>query len=121
MNSSELKGSRFDLAMERLRDGHQINYGTVGFVLAPDGFLTGVIPSAWGPEYVTTERAEDDFSRADATLKDVLDASAEFRKVIGPRRIRYELICDYGMGGILLCTKNDEGLHLAEGYPEQSS
>jgi hypothetical protein len=79
-----------------------------------------VIPSTWGPEYITTERAEDDLARAEATLKDVLNASPEFREIVGSRRIRYELIYDYGMGGILLCAKEDGGLHWAEGYPEQS-
>jgi len=120
MNFSELSGSRFELAMERLRAGDQVTYESIGLVLSLEGVLVCELPSTWGPEYVTTKRAEDDFARAEATLKDLLDQSPEFRRVVGPKQIRYELIYDYGKGGILLCHKDHEGLHWAEGYPEQA-
>jgi len=119
MNFSELSGSRFELAMERLRAGHQINYEGIGFVLSPDGSLTCGLTSTWGPERVTKERAEKDFSRGAAVLKELLDDSPEFNRVVGGKPIRYELIHDYGMGGILLCYKDEMGLHCYEGYPEQ--
>jgi hypothetical protein len=70
MEISEPYGSRFELALDRLRDGHAFTFRGVGFWLAPDGSLEVRVPSSWRMENTTEQTALNDLENAKYLMDD---------------------------------------------------
>ena len=100
MNVSALSGPRFDLALERFRDGERIGYDDHSFALTSDGHLECYAPSSYRAENATAESVERDVAVARSVLARLVDQSDEFATAVAGRPRRYIVLDDYGMGAM---------------------
>src|SRR5436853_6955689 len=103
MELTELHGSRFELAIERFRNGDAFTYSGVGFLLAPDGAFEVRVASSWFSDNVTEQTAMSDFEMAKSFADSLTSASPTFSSLIENLTHRYILIDDYKVSGIELC------------------
>ncbi len=121
MEITEPHGSRFEVALERLRDGHAFTFRGVGFWLAPDGSLKVRVQSSWRLENATGQTALSDLDRAKNLLDALIKESPSFASLVKERARRFILIDDYGMGAVELCRSVDGELIWAKGMPQSES
>jgi hypothetical protein len=112
----ELAGSRFDLAMARLREGHILEFRDVGFRIDDDGTLLCIVDSSWAIRSVTAARATADLDGGKVVLEALINSSPDFAQAVRGRPVRYELIHDYGTGAVLLCSRIGDRLEWARGF-----
>jgi hypothetical protein len=117
MEITEPHGSRFELALERFRDGRAFTFDGVGFWLAPDGVLEARVQTSWFRENVTEQTALNDLERAKNLADTLVEASASFASLVKDRPRRYVVVDDYKMGGIELCRLIDGSLLWSNGFP----
>ena len=115
MEITEPHGPRFELALDRFRDGHAFTLNGVGFWLAPDGALEVSAQTSWFIENVTEQRALDDLDRARRLTDTLIEESPAFASLVKGRPRRYVLIDDYKMGGVVLCRLVDGSLNWSAG------
>jgi hypothetical protein len=118
MEITEPHGLRFELALERLRDGHAFTFRGVGFWLAPDGSLEVRVPSSWGIENTSEQTALSDLEHAKKLLDVLIVESPSFASLVKDRARRFVLIDDYGMGGVELCRLVGGALIWAKGMAQ---
>ena len=121
MEISEPHGSRFELALERLQDGHAFTFRGVGFWLAPDGSLEVRAPSSWRIENITEQTALSDLERAKNLLDVLIEESSSFASLVNGLARRFVLIDDYGMGAVELCRLVNGALIWAKGVQPSKS
>lgn len=117
MQVLEPRGSRFDLALERLRAGHAFSFRGAGFWLTPDGYLEVSLNSSWRIEDTTKQTALNDLKRAKDILTDLALESPSFAEIVKAYPQRFILINDYGTGSVELCHLEDGELRWAKGMP----
>jgi hypothetical protein len=103
MQVLEPPGPRFELALERLRDGDAFSFDGVWFWLAPDGYLEVSVESSWRIEHITEQTALADLERAMSLVNDLLAKSSSFSAVAKAHPQRFILIHDYGTGSVAVC------------------
>jgi len=118
MEITEPHGTRFELALERLRDGHAFSFRGVGFWLAPDGSLEMRVQSSWRIENTTEQTALSDLENARNLLDALIKESLSFGSLVKGRARHFVLIDDYGMGAVELCRLVDGSLIWAKGMPQ---
>ena len=118
MEVTEPHGSRFEVALERLRDGHAFTFRGVGFWLAPDGSLEVRAQSSWRIENTTEQTALSDLENAKNLLAALIKGSSSFASLVMGRAHRFVLIDDYGMGAVELCRLVDGALIWAKGMAQ---
>jgi len=104
----DLKAARFELALERLRSGRSFEFEGITFRFEEDGTLVCEVCSSWRSEHVTPATAVADLERCRSVLRHLLDASGSFSSSVLGRRVRHDLIDDYGTGSILLRSEPGE-------------
>ena len=121
MEVTQTHGPRFDLALERFREGHAFTFDRVGFLLASDGAFELLVPTSWLPENVTEQTASRDFERASQLADSLVDSSPEFAAIVGHRTRRVILLNDYGMGAVELCRFIDGTMVWKRGAPSAAN
>jgi hypothetical protein len=111
----ELSGPRFELAMERLRNGQSFELQDVALRLEKTGALVCVVDSSWGIENITLATATNDLRAGEATVDLLLQSSPAFAATVQERPVRYELVEDYGGGSVLICSKVGDVVTWADG------
>jgi hypothetical protein len=113
----ELAGPRFELAIERLREGHTFEFHDVGFRLEHDRYLVCIVDSSCGIEAISAPTAMHDL-RVGATVVDrLLLSSPTFSAAVQGRQPRFELVVDYGEGSILICSNTEDVVTWVHGFP----
>jgi hypothetical protein len=85
----------------------------VSLWLDEPGFLRVEAASAWSSAaQVTDDVARAELGRATAKVAELLD-NPSFREVVADRAVRYELVIDYEIGSVLLCTLRNGELEWA--------
>jgi hypothetical protein len=108
---------RFELALERLRDGDAFSIDGVKFWLAPDGHLEVSVESSWRIENTTEQTALADLQRAMNLVNDLVAKSSSFAAVAKAHSQRFILIHDYGTGSVELCRLVGGKIVWAKGMP----
>ncbi len=117
MQVLEPHGPRFELALERLRDGDAFSFNGISFWLAPDGYLEVSVESSWRIENTTEQTALADLQRAMNLVNDLIAKSSSFVAVTKAHPQLFILIHDYGMGSVELCRLVDGKIVWAKGMP----
>jgi hypothetical protein len=121
MEITEPHGLRFELALERLQDGHPFTFRGVGFWLAPDGSLEVRVQSSWRIENMSEQTALSDLENARNLLDALVKESSSFASLLEGHSRRFVLIDDYGMGAVELCRLVNGSLIWAKGMPQSKS
>jgi len=103
--------------MERFRSGESFEFREVAFRMSADGVIHCIVESSWQAENVTYATANGDLDEGEAALEQLMDESSEFRAAVCGCPVSYELVEDYGMGSILICSRRDGILEWAHGFP----
>ncbi len=103
--------------MERFRSGDAFEFRQSTFFIDQSGVVHCIVESSWQAEIVTPATAIGDLDEGEATLQCLMGEAPEFRAAVGDRPIVYELVVDYGMGGILICSRRDGILEWSHGFP----
>jgi hypothetical protein len=106
--------------MERFQAGNAFEFREVGFHITADGVVHCIIESSWQAENVTPATANDDLDEGEAAFKYLMQEASEFRAAVGDRPVSYELVEDYGMGSILICSRRDGVVEWAHGFPHSA-
>jgi hypothetical protein len=114
-------GPRFDLAMERFRSGKAFEFREVAFRIDRSGVVFCVVESSWQAENITPATATRDLDEAETVFRFLARESPEFKAAVGDRPLAYELVEDYGMGTILICSRRDGLLEWSHGFPRSAS
>lgn len=117
MQVLEPHGPRFELALDRLRDGNAFSFDGVSFWLALDGYLEVSVESSWRIENTTEQTALADLQRAVNLVNDLVAKSSPFAAVTKAYPQRFILINDYGMGSVELCRLVNGKIVWAKGMP----
>ncbi len=117
MRITKAEGTRYQLAVDRFREGHPLVFENLCLRLATEDEVHCSIAATWQPESITHERAHADFEAASATVARLLQSSPEVASTIEDRDIRYELFHDYGMGAIRIATLDHGRVAWATGFP----
>lgn len=117
MQVFEPHGPRFELALERLREGEAFSFEGVSFCLAPDGHLEVSVESTWSIENTTEQTALRDLQRAMNLVNDLVARSPSFASIAKIHPQRFSLIHDYGTGSVELGRLLDEKIVWAKGMP----
>lgn len=88
--------------------------------MAGDGVVHCVVESSWQSENVTLATAERDLDEGAAVLRSLMLGSSEFSAAVANRTICYELVEDYGMGSITICSRSDKGIEWGYSFPRSS-
>ena len=120
LSVDDVAGARFDLAMERFGSGETFEFREVAFHRTADGVVHCVVESSWQAENVTSATATDDLDEGEAALRYLVEASAEFRAAVGDRPVSFDLVEDYGMGSILICSRRAGVMEWAYGFPRRA-
>lgn len=115
MQITELSGSRFDLALERMIEGYSFTFQDIGFCLSGDGMLDISVDSSWAFDNITTERAVADLKRAQSVY-DILRASPAFARSVGNSVPQFILIYDTGNGAVELGRLVGQQIVWAKGF-----
>lgn len=99
---TDAQGPRFQLTLERLKDGHPFALGGVYFWISPDSHLQISVDSSWERENLTHDRALADLDRARHIYKTLCAESAEFAAVVQPHSPLFVLLYKDGTGSIEL-------------------
>jgi len=116
MRITKTEGPRYQLAIDRFREGHALLFENLALRLAADEVQCS-ISASWQPESITEQRARTDFMAAESALARLLSSSTELASALEDRELRYELVHDYGTGGILVATLDAGRIDWAEGFP----
>jgi len=117
MEVTEVDDSRFDLALERFKEGNPFNFRGIVFSLALDGFLGISVQSSWRMENTTEETALEDFRIAKNLTDTLIKESLAFASQAKNRPRRFILIDDYGTGAVELCRLVENKIQWAKGMP----
>lgn len=117
MQVLEPHGPRFELALERLRNGDAFSFDGVSFWLGPDGYLEVSVGSSWRIENTTEQTALADLQRAMHLVNDLVAKSSSFATVAKSHSQRFILIHDDGMGSVELCRLVNGKIVWAKGMP----
>ena len=113
-------GPRFELALERFREGHSFEFHDVAFTRGPDGVVHAEVESSWRGTQVTPDTALSDLARAERALEELLAASPMFRDTVAPQPIEYEVCEDYGQGRVLVCSRRNGTFTWGAGFPRSA-
>ena len=113
---TEPSGPRFDLALERLRNGHAFCFEDLTFWLAPDAHLEISINSSWMLDSVTEQRAVADLGRAKSVYRNLCAHNASFAALAQNMPTRFILAYDYGSGSVELARLVDGIVIWAKGF-----
>jgi hypothetical protein len=102
---------RWDAALDLLRDGRRMVFEGIGFQLAGSDRI--VVTAESGSSDVTREKAAQAFEQGSAALEMLEVQDARFAELVAGRRVKFELIYDYGMGAILLAERDGDNTRLA--------
>jgi hypothetical protein len=102
---------RWDAALALLREGRRIVIEEIGFRL--EGSDRIVVTAESPSSDVTREAAAHAFEQGSAALEALVAQDERFSKLVAGRRIKFELIHDYGMGAILLAEREGDETRLA--------
>lgn len=112
---TETSGPRFDLAMERLREGHSFVFGRVVFCFRSDCCLECAVQSSWQVENLTDDRARHDLAHAIDVFSHIKASSNDFAALVAEEPAVYSVIEDYGMGCVELCRIEGDQLRWTKG------
>jgi hypothetical protein len=112
----EPRGSRFDAAIELLREGREVGYKEIRVRLTGDGATEIALESSWSIQNVTEERAKRDLTVAEALMDELEAAAPAVRDAVRGRRRRLQLIDDYGTGSLLICEIDNSVFRWAPGF-----
>ena len=106
VSETDLGTRRWDVALELFRDGRKIVFEDVGFHFEkPDV----VVVTAESPDTDTTlANADQKFDRALSCLEMLQGQDERFRRLVAGRRVKLELIYDYGTGAVLVAVREGE-------------
>ena len=119
MRFDEPTGTRADVAFELLSQGQAVSFQGLQLQMASSGELVCRVFTQWHPENVNSAIARNEFAIGLDTLTHLFSASQQFA-ALGERPCRWELLWDYGMGAIRLCSIHDGLLVWGKGYPKAS-
>ncbi|MGI8495267.1 MAG: hypothetical protein ACR2L1_08150 [Pyrinomonadaceae bacterium] len=117
MEVTEVNGSRFNLALERFKEGYLFNFCGVVFNLSSDGYLDVSVQTSWLMENTTEETALEDFKIANTLTDTLIKESPSFAKLVDNLPRRFSLIDDYKTGAVELCRSAENKIHWAKGMP----
>ncbi len=117
MQVLEPHGPRFELALERLRDGDSFSLEGVSFWLTPDGHLEVSVNSSRNIENTTEQTALADLQRAMNLVSDLAAKNPSFASLAKAHPQSFCLIHDYGTGSVELGRFEDGELRWARGMP----
>jgi hypothetical protein len=113
----DVSGPRFELALELFLSGKSFEFRDVAFRVESDNAVHCIVDSSWAPESVTQASAAEDLDSGASALADLLGQSPAFASAVEGRPIHFDLVEDYGNGSILICTRTDETITWARGFP----
>lgn len=108
MKISELNGKKFELAIERFKEGNSSNFSNISIIKTKNGDIHCSVISSWLSENVTEKRALKDFIVGHNSLKDLIANSPMLKEMINGKELHYSLIEDYGTGSVELCKLIDD-------------
>lgn len=117
MQVFEPHGPRFELALERLREGDAFSFEGVSFWLAPDGHLEVSVESSMRIENTREQTALADLQRAMNLVSDLAAKNPSFASIANAHPQRFSLIHDYGTGSVELGQLVDGKIAWAKGMP----
>lgn len=121
MQVFEPHGPRFQLALERLREGDSFSFEGVSFWLAPDGHLKVSVVSSMRIENTREQTALADLHRAMNIVSQLAATNASFASIATAHPQRFSLIHDYGTGSVELAQLVDGKIVWAKGMHDVSS
>jgi hypothetical protein len=114
LNVSEPTGQRWELALERLREGHGVVFRQVALSVGPEG-LRASVGTRWDDLAGTRERALDEIGRAERVVAALIEESNDFAALVASRPTIYALLYDYGTGAVLIAELRDGQLQWGPG------
>ena len=116
LDVTDASPARFALGIETLLDGGTITLHGVSIAVR-DSQVHVTVCSQWAPENLTETFAREELARAESIYSTLLSqhpfVASRFRRL----PVIYELLHDYGMGCVLLCTLT--GSRLTWSHPFQ--
>lgn len=110
VSEEDLGTRRWDVALELLRDGQTFIFEGVGLHFEKPDLLVVTVES---PDADTTlALADAKFERALSCFEMLSRQDDRFRALVKQRRVKFELIYDYGMGAVLVAVRDGEGTRL---------
>jgi hypothetical protein len=108
VSETDVGTRRWDVALELFREGKRMVFEDVGFHFERPNVLvvTAVSPDA----HATLAKVNEKFERALSCLEMLGAEDERFRELVAGRRVKLELIYDYGMGSVLLAEREGENL-----------
>ena len=100
--------------------GESFEFREVAFRMAADGVVHCIVESSWQSENVTPATANRDLDEGEAALRHLMDQSSDFKAAVSGSPTCYELVEDYGMGSILICSRRDGIVEWAHGFPRSA-
>jgi len=110
--------SRFELALEQLKNGNTFDFGRVNFWLSPENpysVLEARMRSNWNIQNVTEETAVSDFEQAKEIVSYLKSENSDFAHLLQLHPLRYVLINDYGTGIVEICRLENDNMVWAKG------
>lgn len=111
---SEAEGARFELALERLRQGHAFSFNDVSFSLVGDSLYISVV-TTWLAENLTEERAIDDLTHGRNVYETLQSESSTFAAEVRDYSPTFILIGADGMGSVELARLVNQRVVWAKG------
>lgn len=105
---SELYGKKFELVIERFKEGNSSNFSNIAIIKTENGDIHCSVISSWLSENATEKRALKDFFMGQNSLKDLILNSPMLKEMINGKELHYSLIEDYGTGSVELCKFIDD-------------
>ena len=80
-------GERFNLALERFREGNEIIFQDIGFYLNTNGAVECRIQSSWRLDNINESRAKEDLVSAEVAYNNLISYSDIFAKIVKGQKI----------------------------------
>ena len=106
----EPSGSRWELALDLLRQGESFSLGPVTFRRIDSRTVEAAVASTWQFDRVTEESAAKDLREAKAWVEQLVATDEPFRRAVGESSIDYFLVDDYEIGYWKLCRLVDNDI-----------
>ena len=105
----DFQSARAKLALERLLEGHALQFERLSISLGPEGQTVVSVASHWRAENLNEALAEGEIGSARNRFGELLAAWPELGSALRSRQVTFELVDDYGTGTVLICTRRDDG------------
>lgn len=117
MRVTDLAGQRYEMALERFRLGEAVQYEHISVRVTSKDTIECCIAASWQPRSINEDRARQDFASGIAAFEHLLRQSPQFAGIVEDRPVSFELIQDYGTGGVKVAELVHDRVIWAPGFP----